>query len=154
MMLKSIAFASGEPIPVGHTADGADLSPPLAWSGVPAEAVELALVCDDPDAPRADPWVHWVLYGLSPQLVGLSEGISRAEQPDAPPCRQGKNDFRRIGYGGPAPPRGHGTHHYHFVLFALDRAVGLAPGANKQQLLDAMSGHILDRAELVGTYRR
>jgi Raf kinase inhibitor-like YbhB/YbcL family protein len=153
LSLTSPAFAQQQPIPVQHTADGANRSPALSWSGVPTTTAELALICDDPDAPRADPWVHWVLYGLPPDVAALSEGVPTQERLPSGAC-QGLNDFRQVGYGGPAPPRGHGTHHYHFKLYALDKALGLAPRAPKQRLLDAMSGHILAQTELIGTYRR
>jgi len=153
--LTSPSFGNGERMPARHTADGANASPPVRWSGLPAGAVELAVVCLDPDAPGPEPWVHWVVYGIPASLGGLPEGLPAREQLSEPMgVRHGRNDFRRPGYGGPAPPKGHGPHHYHFVLFALDAKLGLAPGANKGQLLDALGGHVLDRAELVGTYSR
>ena len=138
-----------------HTADGEDLSPPLAWTAVPPGCHELALVVDDPDAPGASPWVHWLLYGISPSLTAVPEGV--------PPARslsqlsgsvQGFNSWRCIGYRGPSPPPGHGTHHYRFVLQALDRALHLPPGMERSALFAAMESHVLTRAELVGTYTR
>jgi Raf kinase inhibitor-like YbhB/YbcL family protein len=153
--LTSPAFAPGERMPVRHTADGANSSPPLQWTKVPSGTAELALICDDPDAPRPDPWVHWVVYRITPSVTGLPEGLPAREQLSEPMgARQGRNDFRQYGYGGPAPPSKHGTHHYHFRLYALDAKLELAPGATKGQLLEAMSGHVLAHGELVGTYSR
>jgi Raf kinase inhibitor-like YbhB/YbcL family protein len=154
LTMTSPSFRHGSPIPARHTADGADTSPPLSWTGVPEGAVELALVCDDPDAPRAEPWVHWVVFGLAPQTTELPEGIAKTRNLDSPSAAQGVNDFGRIGYGGPSPPRGHGVHHYEFRLYALDRVTGLHPGASKRDVLAACRGHVLGEALLVGTYER
>jgi hypothetical protein len=153
-VLTSPSFENGSPIPARHTADGLDTSPPLAWSGVPEGTAELALICDDPDAPRADPWVHWVLYGLPAALSGLAEGLPTTRTTSEPDAVQGRNDFGRIGYGGPSPPRGHGVHHYHFRLYALDRPVQLNPGASKADLLSSLRGRVLGEARLIGTYQR
>jgi Raf kinase inhibitor-like YbhB/YbcL family protein len=151
MKITSPAFAGGQPIPPRFTCEGEDISPPLAWTGVPAEARSLALVCDDPDAPRGI-WVHWIAYHLPPGAGGLAAGLpSRATLADGT-C-QGTTDFGRTGYGGPCPPPGK-THHYHFKLHALDAAVPLAPGATKDELLRAIKGHVIAEARLVGTYRR
>ncbi len=147
MKLESPAFKDGQPIPRRHTGEGEDLSPALAWSGVPPGTKEFALVCDDPDAPREKPWVHWVLYGIPAGTTGLKEA-SKGVGVD------GKNDFGRPGYGGPMPPKGHGIHHYRFRLYTLDAALDLGPGATKDQLLAALKGHILAETELVGTYER
>lgn len=150
MELKSIAFDEGKPIPSKYTCDGPDLSPPLTWSGIPAGTKSLALICDDPDAPVGT-WVHWVYYDIPASIGGLPEGV----QPDGAPSpggTQGKNDFRRIGYGGPCPPGG--THRYIFRLYALDTILGLAGAATKKDLLAAMEGHILNQAQLMGTYKR
>ena len=153
--LESSVFKQGERIPPGYTGDGIDISPPLEWSGLPEGAVELALICDDPDAPRTEPWVHWVVYGIPAASAGFLEGVPRQPLLEDPAgARQGKNDFGNVGYGGPAPPRGHGTHHYRFRLYALDARVDLPAGATKKQLLAAMQGHVLDEVELVGTYSR
>ncbi|MFP4057270.1 MAG: YbhB/YbcL family Raf kinase inhibitor-like protein [Candidatus Brocadiia bacterium] len=145
--LTSAAFDDGEPIPTRYTGEGQDLSPPLAWSGVPDSAQELALICDDPDAPTPKPWVHWVLYKVPADRSSLPEG-------DAGGAMEGTNDFSKTGYGGPMPPPGHGTHHYEFKLYALDQPLDLQPGATKDQLLEAMEGHIVDEGKLVGTYER
>lgn len=151
MMLISRAFDEGEPIPLRHTCDGEDLSPSLEWSGLPEGTASLALVADDPDAPVGT-WVHWVLYGISPERSGLPEGIPpREEVLDG--ARQGRNDFRRIGYGGPCPPR-NGAHRYYFKLYALDEDPGLGPGATAGELASAVEGHVLAEAQLMGTYRR
>lgn len=145
--LKSPAFDRQAPIPRRHTGEGEDVSPALEWKGAPQGTKELALVCDDPDAPRPKPWVHWVLYGIPAATTGLAEG-------DEGDAVEGKNDFGRPGYGGPMPPKGHGVHHYHFKLYALDAPAGLEPGATKEQLLAAIRGHVLAETELVGTYER
>jgi Raf kinase inhibitor-like YbhB/YbcL family protein len=110
---------------------------------------------DDPDAPRPEPWVHWVLYKLPPTLSGLPEALSKTPTLSDPAgALQGNNSWSRVGYGGPMPPPGHGVHHYHFKLYALDAALNVAPGLDKQQLLAAMKGHILAEGELIGTYQR
>jgi Raf kinase inhibitor-like YbhB/YbcL family protein len=149
--LESAAFREGETIPREYTGDGKDISPPLRWPAAPEGAKSFALICDDPDAPRGT-WVHWVLYNLP--------GDVREVGPEVPPrevlangARQGKNDFGRIGYGGPAPPRGK-PHRYFFKLYALDRALDLAAGATKDQLLAAMKGHVLAEGQLMGKYGR
>lgn len=153
--ITSAAFKAGTPIPKTHTGEGQDTSPPLEWSGVPKEAKQLALICDDPDAPRAEPWVHWVIYGLPPEAKGLPQAVPTDETLREPAgARQGTNDFGKSGYGGPMPPRGHGTHHYHFKLYALDAPLDLKPGLTKRKLLDAMQGHSLAQGELIGTYER
>ena len=153
--VTSTAFKADAPIPQKYTGEDADVSPPLAWSGVPVEAKQLALICDDPDAPRAEPWVHWVLYDVPPHTSALPEGVPAKESLNDPKgARQGTNDFGKAGYGGPMPPRGHGAHHYHFRLYALDTVLKLPAKATKKQLLDAMRGHILAEGELTGTYER
>lgn len=148
--LTSASFEDGGMIPRRHTCDGTDVSPALAWSRVPDGTVALALICDDPDAPMGT-WVHWVLYDLPPDVTGLPEAAPTQEILDNG-GKQGRNDSRNIGYGGPCPPSG--THRYHFKLYALDREVGLKPGAAKKQLLQAMQGHILAEAQLMGRYKR
>src|SRR5579872_2458569 len=145
--IASTAFEPHQPIPKKHTGEGPDVSPPLAWSGVPGTTKEMALICDDPDAPTPEPWVHWILYKLSPTLSGLKEG-------DKGGGAEGINSFEKIGYGGPMPPRGHGLHHYHFKLYALDQPVGAGAGLSKDQLLAAIQGHVLAQGELIGTYER
>jgi Raf kinase inhibitor-like YbhB/YbcL family protein len=155
MTLRSDAFANGQAIPRQYGEDGGDLSPSLAWSGLPEKTRELALIVDDPDAPRAEPWVHWVLYKIPADVQTLLEGLPRTPTLNMPPgAVQGKNSWGTDGYRGPAPPRGHGTHHYHFRLYALDAPLNAAQGLDKKGLLRAMEGHILGQAELVGTYER
>ena len=152
MRLESAAFAEGQPIPEKHSKDGADASPALSWSGLPPDTKSLALVCDDPDAPRGT-WVHWVIADLPATLTGLPEGVPKGERPKLGGV-QGKNDFGDLGWGGPQPPKGHGVHHYGFRLYALDGALGLAPGCTKAQLEAAMKGRVLAEAQTMGTYRR
>jgi len=150
--ITSTAFAPGGAIPTGLTCDGADRSPPLAWSGLPAGTRSLALIVDDPDAP--DPaapqtvWVHWVLYDIPPTVAGLEEAGSTRPPPGA---RDGRNDWGNAGWGGPCPPVG--RHRYFFKLYALDTALGL-DRPTKAMLEAAMQGHIIGRAQLMGTYRR
>ncbi|MCD6340057.1 MAG: YbhB/YbcL family Raf kinase inhibitor-like protein, partial [Verrucomicrobia bacterium] len=130
---------------------GEDVSPPLAWSGAPEGAQAFALICDDPDAPMGT-WVHWVIYDIPAEAAGLEENVPPEESlPNG--ARQGRNDFRRIGYGGPCPPPGK-PHRYFFRLYALSAKTGLPPGATKARLLQAMEGKILAQAELMGTYQR
>lgn len=150
MTLTSPSFNYGDPIPLRHTGDGVNVSPPLAWEGVPAGTKSLALICDDPDAP-GKVWVHWVLYGLPPTRVDLPEGVpTDPTLPDG--SRQGTNDSGTTGYDGPYPPKGK-PHRYFFKLYALDADVTPPPGATKADLLAAM-GTILAEAELMGTYQR
>ena len=156
--LTTSAFNEGAAIPKSFTGEGNDVSPVLAWEGAPAGTKEFALICDDPDAP-AGVWVHWVIYGIPASVRALPEGVksNAAELREPVAARQGKNSWPSgvtIGYRGPMPPPGHGTHHYHFKLYALNTQLNLPPGADKQQLLDAMKGHMLGDAELVGTYER
>jgi Raf kinase inhibitor-like YbhB/YbcL family protein len=148
--LTSPAFANGGAIPRTYTCDGQDISPMLQWSNPPTGAQSFALIADDPDAP-AGVWVHWVLYDLPSGTRALPEGLAPdASLPDG--SRQGKNSWGRLGYSGPCPPGG--THRYFFKLYALDAILNLAPGATKEQLLQAMQGHHLAEVELMGTYNR
>ena len=156
--ISSGAFGQGDVIPRKYTGDGEDVSPPLFWKGVPEAAVELVLICDDPDAPSPEPWVHWVLYHLAPSVTELPEGLPTTKQIETPvQASQGTNSWtsgRTIGYRGPAPPPRHGVHHYHFKLCAIDCALDLKPGADKPAVERAIQGHILAQAELIGTYQR
>lgn len=158
LSLRSDAFTDQQQIPVRYTGDGADVSPPLAWDAVPAGTREFALLCDDPDAPTPQPWVHWVLYNLPADCRSLPEGLSGAASLlAASGARQGRNSWTSgqvIGYRGPAPPRGHGRHHYHFRLIALDAPLKLRMGVSAVELQRAMQGHILETGELVGLYSR
>jgi Raf kinase inhibitor-like YbhB/YbcL family protein len=155
--ISSGAFQAGQPIPKPYTGDGKDLSPPLSWTGVPAGAKELALICDDPDAPTKEPWVHWVIYKIPAETKSLEEGIPRKARVARPAgALQGANSFEsdNIGYRGPAPPKGHGVHHYHFKLYALDKTLDLEPPLDKKSLLAAIDGHILAQGEIIGIYER
>ena len=143
--LTSEAFGHGEQIPRRHSCEGEDLSPPLAWSGLPEGTRSVALICDDPDAPSGT-FTHWVAWGLDPAAGGLAEGES------AP--AEGRGGFGTAGYRGPCPPPGHGPHRYFFRLFALDAVPGVKPGAGRDELERALEGHVLESAELVGTYER
>ena len=147
--LTSTAFAEGAPIPTKYTCDGADVSPPLAWSGAPANAKSFALICDDPDAPRGT-WVHWVLYNLPPDVATLGEGTTAANLP--PGTREGVNDWKRTGYRGPCPPIG--RHRYFFKLYALDAPLGDLGQPTKTKLEEAMRGHVVGQAQIVGTYEK
>jgi len=156
--ISSSAFAHNHAIPRKHTGEGDDLSPPLAWKGIPPGAAELALICDDPDAPRAEPWVHWVIFRIPADCQSLPEGLPGEPELTSPvPAAQGQNSWtqgKTIGYRGPMPPPGHGTHHYRFTLYALAQKLDLKPGASKQELLAAMRGHIVAQGLLTGTYER
>lgn len=149
--LTSPAFVQGTSIPRQYTGDGADQSPALAWSAAPAGTQSFALLCYDPDAPRGT-WVHWVLFNLPPETCGLPEGVPTSKTLPSG-GRQGRNDFGKIGYGGPAPPRGK-AHRYVFALYALDQVLDLEPGATRAQLDAAMRGHLLAEGQLMGTYQR
>ena len=151
--LSSTAFKEGERIPRKYTGDGEDVSPPLSWTMPPANTVELALICDDPDAPRGT-FNHWVLYALPASTTALPEAVPKTEAlPKLGGAKQGRNSAGRIGYMGPAPPPG-AVHHYHFILHALDAKIELRPGATQKDLREAMKGHVLGQTELVGVYSR
>lgn len=145
IQITSAAFSEGGMIPKRHTCDGENISPPLQWSGVPAQAKSLALIMDDPDAPVGT-WVHWVVFDLSPQASGLAEGVSGVGV-------QGVNSFRKLGYGGPCPPRG-APHRYYFKLYALDLLLALPQGTSKAEVEKAMQGHVLAEGQLMGKYGR
>jgi Raf kinase inhibitor-like YbhB/YbcL family protein len=149
--LTSIAFTDGEIIPKQHTGDGKDTSPPLKWSDPPSTTKSLALICDDPDAPRGT-WVHWVLYNLPPEARELPEGVPTKDTL-ANGAKQGTNDFRNVGYGGPAPPKGN-PHRYYFKLYALDTMLELPAKSKKAELEKAMQGHIVAEGQLMGRYGR
>jgi len=153
--LTSSAFGNFQPIPQKYTQDGENLSPPLVWKDLPSGTRELALICDDPDAPRPQPWVHWVIYGIHPALACLAEGVAKGDHVEIDGgAVQGRNTSESLGYDGPKPPQGHGVHHYHFKLYALGEALNLRPGLTKDALLQAIEGHVLSETELVGTYER
>ena len=148
--VTSSAFKDGEMIPSKYTCDGDDISPEISWAGIPAGAKSIAMISDDPDAPRGT-WVHWVIYNIPPQSMGLPGNV--------PPDKmlgdgslQGMNDSRQTGYGGPCPPGG--VHRYFFKVYALDAKLSLGPNATKKDLEEAMKGHILADGQLMGRYKR
>ncbi|MDH7517653.1 MAG: YbhB/YbcL family Raf kinase inhibitor-like protein [Candidatus Thermoplasmatota archaeon] len=144
MKLFSSAFRDGETIPSKYTCDGSDVSPPLSFSDVPENTKSLALIMDDPDAPMGT-WIHWLVWNIpvNKTVIEENEGLK---------FPQGLNDFGKIGYGGPCPPSG--THRYYFKLYALDTMLNLNEGAKKEQLVSAMSGHIIEETQLMGKYSR
>lgn len=151
LSLSSVAFQDGEAIPIKYTCGGQDISLPLIWSEPPRETQSFALIMDDPDAP-VGVFTHWVLFNIPSDSRELPEGVpTQAELPSG--ALQGKNDFGRIGYGGPCPPPGR-PHRYQFTLYALDQPLDLKAGVSKKQLLGAMQGHILAQGQLTGTYQR
>jgi len=149
--LRSPAFSNGGEIPKEFTCSGEDRSPALEWSDAPAGTKSFALIADDPDAP-AGTWVHWVIFNIPGKSHALARGIEKTELL-ADGSRQGRNDFRKIGYNGPCPPPGK-PHRYFFKLYALDSELGLNPGATKRDVEHAMEGHILGHAEWMGRFRR
>lgn len=151
MEVTSSAFAEGAQIPKEYTCDAENVSPPLSWTAPPRGTASLVLICDDPDAPVGT-WVHWVVYGLPPDARHLPEGVPPNEIIEGG-AKQGRNDFRRIGYGGPCPPPGP-AHRYFFKLYALDIDLTLGPGATKAKVLTAMEGHVLTEAQYMGHYKR
>ncbi len=156
--ITSTAFAHGEPIPKKYSGQGVDVSPPLAWSGLPEGTQELALVCDDPDAPTAEPWVHWVIYKIPATIAGLPEGVNTKPRLKQPPgALQGKNSWpsgQTVGYRGPMPPPSLGRHRYYFRLYALEAKMVVQPSITKKALLDEMKEHVLSEGCLMGTYER
>jgi Raf kinase inhibitor-like YbhB/YbcL family protein len=149
--ISSSAFSDGGTIPKQFTCDGPDVSPPLAWKDAPANVQAFTLIMDDPDAPVGT-WVHWVLYNMPANTKDVPGSVAKTEQlPNG--ALQGRNDFRKIGYGGPCPPAGR-PHRYFFKLYALDRKLDLKAGASKAEVETAMKGHILGQAQLVGRYGR
>jgi Raf kinase inhibitor-like YbhB/YbcL family protein len=151
LTLSTSAFKPGGEIPRQHTCEGADQSPALTWSGAPAGTKSFALIADDPDAPVGT-WVHWVVYDLPGDATGLPQGVP-AKDTVSGDGKQGVNDFRKVGYGGPCPPPGK-PHRYFFKLYALDAPTKLQARAIKAEVLRAIEGHVLAQAELMGTYKR
>jgi Raf kinase inhibitor-like YbhB/YbcL family protein len=147
--LISSAFTEGQKIPRQYTCDGINISPPLEWTGLPKTAKTIAIIADDPDAPAGD-WVHWVIYNLPADTMGMIENVPATEDVKGGGL-QGKNDFGKIGYGGPCPPSG--THRYLFRIYAVDSELALKAGAARTDVEKAMEGHILAQAQLIGTYR-
>jgi Raf kinase inhibitor-like YbhB/YbcL family protein len=152
LMLVSPAIPPGGDIPAQYTCDGADISPPLAWSGVPQGTQSLVLVVEDPDAPSGV-FRHWAAFDIPAGARGLDAGYS--ENRPAVGFREARNDFGKLGYGGPCPPKGHGAHHYHFRLLAISRpTLDLRPPATALDVLRAAQPYVTQQTELVGTYRR
>ncbi len=149
--LRTADFAHGANIPQAFTCDGEDRSPALEWSDAPEGTKTFALIADDPDAPVGT-WVHWVIYNIPANAHSLAGGMEKKEQL-SDGARQGRNDFRKIGYNGPCPPPGK-AHRYFFKLYALSAELTLAPGATKADVERAMGGHILGQAEWMGKYQR
>ncbi|MEZ5380467.1 MAG: YbhB/YbcL family Raf kinase inhibitor-like protein [Microthrixaceae bacterium] len=144
LSITSSAFDHGGRIPDRHAYANDNVSPELSWSAVPAGTAELVLVCHDPDAPLTDGFTHWVLTGIDPASSGLQEGTDAGVS--------GTSSFGEEGYGGPAPPPGHGAHHYFFHLYALDQPSGVGPGADRDAVMSAIDGHIIEQARVVGTF--
>ncbi len=145
--VRSEAFSEGAPIPPRYAGDGENVSPPLTWGEVPAGTREVVVLCEDPDAPMQKPFSHWVMVGISPSVHRLDEGVTRGAHP-------GTNSAHKQGYMGPMPPPGHGVHHYHFEVFALDAPLSLGAKPTRDDVLEAMKGHVLACGETVGTYER
>jgi Raf kinase inhibitor-like YbhB/YbcL family protein len=150
LTVESSAFQNGGMIPSKYTCDGRDISPPLSWSAGPGGTESYAIIADDPDAPVGT-WVHWVMYDIPPDVTSLPEEVPASRTLDNG-AAQGKNDFRRFGYGGPCPPGG--THRYYFKVYALDTVLQKGPGLSKKELLSIMDGHVLAQGELMGKYSR
>ena len=151
LQVSSTDFSSGGTIPKQFTCDGADISPALAWNEPPAGTQSFSLIADDPDAP-AGTWVHWVMFDLPGNARSLPQNVEKKEQLENG-ARQGRNDFGKIGYGGPCPPRGT-PHRYFFKLYALDSKLNLRAGATKQDVERAQQGHVLAQGEYLGRYAR
>ncbi|MFA6066701.1 MAG: YbhB/YbcL family Raf kinase inhibitor-like protein [Candidatus Babeliaceae bacterium] len=145
MLLTSPNFSHNKEIPSHYTCDGKNISPALQWENVPNNTKSFALIVDDPDAPHTT-FVHWVVFNIPAEMRALPEGVKKGN------FAQGITDFSTPQYGGPCPPSG--THRYFFTLYALDTQLDLAQGATKEQLLDAIKGHVLGKAELIGLYQR
>ncbi|MGC1307233.1 MAG: YbhB/YbcL family Raf kinase inhibitor-like protein [Phormidesmis sp.] len=145
--ISSPAFLSLGAIPQKYTSEGENISPPLQWRKVPSDTKQFALICHDPDAPLPEGFTHWTLYNIPPETTEIAEGGGAS-------FTQGINTTADQGYTGPAPPPGHGPHHYFFWLYALDGVLDLEPGLNRTDLLDAIAPHVIAQARLVGIYER
>ena len=157
LTVESAVLKPDQPMPRAYTPDGRNVSPPLTWSNAPAGTREYALILEDPDAGNPPPYVHWGIYKIPPTAKGLPENVpidpAAAMPAEIAGAIQGANGFRRNIYRGPAPPPGR-PHHYHFIVYALDQPLNVKPGLTRQELLDAMKGHIVGQGELVATYQR
>ncbi len=143
------AFADGAPIPSVYTCQGRNISPPLSWEAPPATTASFAVIVTDPDAPMGT-WTHWLAWNIPPSTLSLAEGAAGLPAP----WKQGRNDFKRSGYGGPCPPPGHGAHRYFFTLYALDTTLDLPISTTREQLEKHMEAHILARAQIMGKFSR
>jgi Raf kinase inhibitor-like YbhB/YbcL family protein len=157
--VTSPAFADDQRIPDQYTSEGEDVSPPIEWTDLPGGTKELALICDDPDAPTDEPWVHWVIYKIPANATGLPQAIPRQSRLKKGDMLQGLNSWSRpgnpsIGYRGPQPPPRSGDHHYRFTVYALSGKLVVQPGVTKKQLLTEIEGHVLATGQLVGLYSR
>ena len=144
LRVSSSAFGTHGRIPERHTGDGEDVSPPIEWSGVPEGTRSFAVVVHDPDAPLVDGFTHWVVYGIPGDAAGLDE--------DAKDHVSGQNSMGNAGYNGPAPPPGHGVHHYYIWVYALDDDLDLEPGLDRRALLERIEDHVIEQARVIGTY--
>jgi Raf kinase inhibitor-like YbhB/YbcL family protein len=154
IQLTSEAFTEGQPIPARYTADGEKLSPPLAWEGAPTDAAALVLIIEDPDAPAPSPLVHTLAWALPPERSALAAGALRSPGSGGEPVSLGRNSFLGAEYLPPDPPPGHGPHRYVFQLYALDQTPELHGTPRREQVVKAMTGHVLAKGVLIGTYER
>ncbi|MEP7052467.1 MAG: YbhB/YbcL family Raf kinase inhibitor-like protein [Pseudomonadota bacterium] len=145
--VRSIAFEADASLPISCTADGVGAAPPLHWTNVPEYTRSLVVICEDPDAPALEPFLHWLVYGIPADI----DGVDAQSQHDWP---SGQNGRGEVGFTPAAPPSGHGVHHYHFQVFALDVALDMKAGSERRDVLELMTGHVLAWGELVGTYQR
>jgi Raf kinase inhibitor-like YbhB/YbcL family protein len=154
MSVESASFAADGSIPDTFSEYGKRQSPPLRWSGAPKETASLAVIVEDPDAPAPEPFSHWVLFNLPPEITELPASVpADVRLPDLGNAAQGRSSAGPVGYFGPRPPQGSGVHHYHFEVFALDRKLDVEPGADRDAVVDAMRGHVLASGEVIGTYQ-
>lgn len=153
LAVESDSFARHGRIPDAY-AGPHGRSPAVRWSGVPSDTREVVIICEDPDAPMPEPFVHWVVTGIPPDVTELPEGLPATGAPLDNGVQQGRNSAGSEGYYGPAPPRGHGAHHYHFQVFALDARVDVAAPIERDRLVEAMRDHVIGVGEVVGTYER
>ena len=149
MKLTSPAFEHQSKLPIDYTCHGKNNNPPLLIQGVSAQAKSLVLVVSDPDAPQPQPWIHWVFFNISPKTTEINEAAPHVMLESA---KRGKNSAQTLEYYGACPPQGHGIHHYHFMLYALDELLGLQEGVSYEEIKEAIQGHIVAQADLVGLY--
>ena len=152
MKLTSMIFENGGKLPIKYSCDHDNISPDLAWEEVPIGTKSFAIIADDPDAP-AGVFTHWIIYNIPPEIRSLPERMPDSAKLESG-ALQGRNDFRKIGYGGPCPPTGHGPHHYHFKLYALNRMLDLEAGVSREQLEETMKGHMLGWTQIIALYER